>query len=753
MRNPLNKRYKREIRTHAGRYAAILIIFIVMVTIISSFLVVANAVRISYDNDQMYNRVEDGQFSSKNEIPDNTIAAVESLGVAVFLQNYLDLEVLSGQTLRLYQPRTKTNIATIWNGDLPKSSNEIAIERLFADNHNLSVGDSIQILGKDIMISGIISMPDYSSLFIKNTDLMMDAIGFGVAIVTPKLFETLPSNKVIYNYAYRYNERELTEEEQIKLSDKIKDTLHKNGVSLTGFIMAKDNQSISFVADDMGSDVPMMKVFLYIIQIIMAFVFTVIIISSVESDAAVIWTLLASGYRKGQLVRHYLILPVLVTLLGALIGNVLSYTAGLSLFKRIYYGTYSLPPMEVHFHLEAFLLTTLLPILLLLLLNTFILYRKYRYLNLYSSGRNMRRSKQKKAVRLPNLSFLSRFRMRVILQNLNSYVILFFGMLFASFILLFGMCMQPTVKHYVSSIESAAVSKYQYILKAPYFGTELKDSEAFTMQTLETYYKQSDKQLEVSFYGVPKQTNYWGIETEGMDETSIVLSDGISKKLGVKIGDTLSFTNPYSGDSYQLNIVGIKDYPAGFTAFMEQDAMKRMLKQDAGWISGYLSNSALEIPDEYIATVITPDDMSKLGDQMLSTFSDMAVICLGAAIVIYLVLMYILTKVIVDKNAHNISFMKVMGYQNQEIRKLYLTSTVIAVLVSLIISLPLIHIGLNTAFYLAFIKVNGYLEVYLPWFLFAIVVAVGFVSYMLINLLHMRRVNRIDFAKVLKDRE
>ena len=305
MRNPLNKRYKREIRTHAGRYAAILIIFIVMVTIISSFLVVANAVRISYDNDQMYNRVEDGQFSSKNEIPDNTIAAVESLGVAVFLQNYLDLEVLSGQTLRLYQPRTKTNIATIWNGDLPKSSNEIAIERLFADNHNLSVGDSIQILGKDIMISGIISMPDYSSLFIKNTDLMMDAIGFGVAIVTPKLFETLPSNKVIYNYAYRYNERELTEEEQIKLSDKIKDTLHKNGVSLTGFIMAKDNQSISFVADDMGSDVPMMKVFLYIIQIIMAFVFTVIIISSVESDAAVIWTLLASGYRKGQLVRHY----------------------------------------------------------------------------------------------------------------------------------------------------------------------------------------------------------------------------------------------------------------------------------------------------------------------------------------------------------------------------------------------------------------------------------------------------------------
>lgn len=753
MRNPLNKRFKRDIRMHSGRYAAILIIFIVMVTIISSFLVTSNGVRISYENDHIENSVEDGQFSSQDIISDDAISAVEDLGITVLPQHYLDLEVLSGQTLRLYQPRTETNIPTIWEGTLPESSNEIAVERLFAEKHSLSVGDIIQISGNDMIISGLISVPDYSSLFIKNTDLMMDAFGFGVAITTPESFLSLSQENVIYNYSYRYNDREMTEQEQIELSDTIKKILVKNDVRLTGFIMAKDNQSISFVANDMGSDVPMMKTFLYIIQIIMAFVFTVIIISSVESDAAAIGTLLASGYSKWQLIRHYLMLPALVTLIGALIGNVLSYTAGLPMFRNIYYGTYSLPPMELHFHLEAFLLTTLLPILLLLLVNTIVLYRKLSLSPLKFIRRDLRRTKQKRAVVLPKLSFISRFRLRVILQNLGSYVILFFGMLFASFILIFGLCMKPTVEKYVASIESAAVSEYQYILKAPYTETVSEDAEAFAMHTLETYYSRQDRQLEVSLYGVPVQTDYCGVDTEDIGDTSIIISDGLSKKLDVKAGDTISFSDPYTGESYTLNIAGIKDYPAGFAAFMEQEAMTRMLKRDDGWISGYLSNEVLNIPSDYIATVITPEDMSKLGNQMLSTFSQMSEICLGAAIVIYLVLMYILTKVIVEKNAQNMSLMKVMGYQDNEISKLYLTSTVIAVLVSLVVSLPLINVGLQGAFGLALSKISGYIETYLPWYLFVIVVATGFVSYMLINLLHVRTVRRIGLAEVLKTRE
>lgn len=233
----------------------------------------------------------------------------------------------------------------------------------------------------------------------------------------------------------------------------------------------------------------------------------------------------------------------------------------------------------------------------------------------------------------------------------------------------------------------------------------------------------------------------------------MILSDGLAKKLGVTIGDTLSFTDPYNQQEYTLEIAGIKTYPAGFAAFMQLEEMNRLLENDTEQIRGYLSNKELDIPDEYIATIITPEDMSSLGDQMLSTISEMSRICLIAAIVIYLVLMYILTKVVVDKNAQNISFMKVMGYQNKEIRKLYLTATIIAVIVSLLLSLPLLNLGLQEVFALAFVKINGYLEAYLPPYLFAAVLCTGFASYIVINLIHMRRVSKIGLAEVLKNRE
>lgn len=753
MLNPLRKRFKREMKTHADRYAAIFIIFAVMVLIISGFLVVAESVRITHESNLSENKVEDGQFTSAAEISEEVITGVEKLGTVVSENYYVDLELSTGQTVRIYENRTEINQPTLWEGSLPEHKAEIAIDRLFAQNHDLKVGDTITAGTASLRITGLISLPDYSSLFLENTDLMMDAYGFGVGIIP---FETLGEfyiDEIIYNYSYRYNDRELDVQEKKELSDDCKEYLVEQQIPLTGFLMAQDNQSLSFFADDMGSDIPMMKTFLYIIQIIMAFVFTIIISSTVEEEAAIIGTLFATGYRKRELVRHYLVLPVLVTFAGAIVGNILTYTVGVKLFQNIYYGSYSLPPMQLRFNPEAFLLTTILPVILILIVNIILLCFKLSLSPLKFLRCDLKRTKQKRAMRLPAISFLQRFRLRVILQNKGNYIMLFFGMMFASFILLFGLCMQPLIRNYLNEIEAAAVSEYQYILKAAYEIGEEADAEAFSLQTLEIYYDKADKNLEVSFYGIEGDTGYWDWNVSDLGENEIIISEELGKKLGVKIGDMLTFMDAYAQETYELQVVGMKSYPAGFTAFMERAALNRMMEKEEGNISGYLSDEPLDIPEEYIANIVTPEDMARAGDQMLSTFGQMAYICMGAAIVIYLVVIYILTKIVVDKNTQNISFMKVMGYQDKEIKRLYLSATTIAVLGSLVVSLPIISMVLKKVFLLMFVRINGYLEPYLPMYLFGLVVCSGFVVYLAVNFIHMKRVRRIEMAEVLKNRE
>ena len=113
----------------------------------------------------------------------------------------------------------------------------------------------------------------------------------------------------------------------------------------------------------------MMIVLLYIVIVIMAFVFRITISNTIRKEAGVIGTLRASGYTKGELIRHYMTLPVIITLFGALIGNIPGYTVMKNVCASMYYGSYSLPTYVTIWNGEAFLMTTVVPVLMLSLIH------------------------------------------------------------------------------------------------------------------------------------------------------------------------------------------------------------------------------------------------------------------------------------------------------------------------------------------------------------------------------------------------
>lgn len=59
------------------------------------------------------------------------------------------------------------------------------------------------------------------------------------------------------------------------------------------------------------------------------------------------------------------------------------------------------------------------------------------------------------------------------------------------------------------------------------------------------------------------------------------------------------------------------------------------------------------------------------------------------SIILFAILIYLLTKLIIERNTNSISMVKILGYKNNEIGKLYLTSTTYVVIISIIISMVL----------------------------------------------------------------
>ena len=134
-----------------------------------------------------------------------------------------------------------------------------------------------------------------------------------------------------------------------------------------------------------------------------------------------------------------MMLPVLVTLVGALIGNILGYTVFKGVCADMYYGSYSLPTYVTVWNADAFLLTTIVPVIIMILIDHAVLWYRLKLSPLKLLRRDFSGKKQKRAVYLsPKIGIFSRFRLRVIFQNISNYLVLFVGVVFANLLLFFG---------------------------------------------------------------------------------------------------------------------------------------------------------------------------------------------------------------------------------------------------------------------------------------------------------------------------
>ena len=80
-------------------------------------------------------------------------------------------------------------------------------------------------------------------------------------------------------------------------------------------------------------------------------------------------------------------------------------------------------------------------------------------------------------MKLPDIRFFDRFRLRIILQNKSSYITLFVGIVFANILLLFGMMMAPLLDHYQEQTVDNMIADYQYILNVP---DEIDEDDTYT---------------------------------------------------------------------------------------------------------------------------------------------------------------------------------------------------------------------------------------------------------------------------------
>ena len=759
MRNPLNKRLPRELLGEFGKYAAIFLFMLATIGFVSGFLVASESMKITYDESFEKYNIEDGHFVLKKKMDSQLQKEIEKENVTLYPDFYVEEDTDINQdgkrdnTLRIFGERTKINKTCLLNGHFPKERNEIAVDRLYAENNDLVIGEQINVNGKNFKISGLVALSDYSALYQNNNDMMFDTKMFGVAVVSSDTFQAFGEDHLSYSYAWKYQKKPKNDTKEKAVSEKLAEKiaiLTYGTNEMDTFIPQYVNRSICFAGDDIGKDRPMLTTLLYVLIVILAFVFAVTINHTVAKEATVIGTLRASGYTKGELFRHYLATPILISLLASILGNVLGYTVFVDIAKDMYCGSYSLTTYVSHWSADAFLKTTVVPMLLILVITSVFLWKKLAFSPLDFLRRNLTKSKRTKAVKLPHFKFMTRFRLRIIMQNLSGYGTLFVGILFANLILMFGMVMGPMLDNYGKDAIKYKPANYQYILNAP---CEIanKDAEKYCVTSLrmqDDYFEEED----INIYGLEKKSDYYDCE---LPEKGVVITSDMAEKYQLEKGDIVNLKEKYGDKIYAFEVSKIMHYPTCLGIYMSRSAFNEIFGQEKDYYNGYFSNEKLEgeMDGAYIASCVTDEDLTKLSRQMDISVGEMFTMVNVFAIVLFALLIYLLTKLILEKNTNSISMVKILGYRDGEIAGLYLVASVWVVLLSAMIAM-----GFNTWFfsYVLRIFMKGYggwfnLEISKTLYLEMFLLMVG--TYLLVAVLQFAKIKKIPMEEALKNVE
>lgn len=904
MHNPLNKRFKRDLRSDAGKYVAIFLFIVFFIGAASGFMVADNSVFAQFKTADVEYNVEDGHLAFNVKPSADVLSKIESQNdLKLYDLNYKEETIKHGKTLRIYKVRNELNKECLMSGEMPKAENEIAVDRMFAENNKIAVGDNVNINSKNYIVSGLIALSDYSALFKSNGDMMFDAVGFGVAVMTNDGYNTIETAHETVNYAWKYNspvEDEETEnaksellmkslekilkeydepliqaqvdslykkakpyinslrdefdvaEKQLeakyfaairkasindtakmakelgitekqyknlkqvledadknsddwdldsldsapkinlddyktsddmdfddmynqiyKIVDAVSDaklydcsqiyrdlaslkkitdkfSIDDSGVlNITDYSAKYTNKSIMYAREDSTSDKATMMLMTYIIMVMIAFLFAVTTSNTISKEANVIGTLRAMGYSKGELIGHYMFLPMVVTVVGSIVGNVLGYTAFQKVFESVYYSNYSLPTYKMLWNMNAFLETTVVPFVLMLLVNFVMLSKKLKISPLNFIRGELKESGQKRLIKLPKkMPFFSKFRFRIFFQNIPSYLTLALGIFLAGVLVVFGSMYGPLLDDYANIVKENQISKYQYVMINE-AETKVSDAEKFCMTSLQT----TDKKFiadDVTIYGVENQSRYI---KENIPAGEVLVSSAMADKFNLSIGDEVTLKEAYKEKTYSFKVGGIYNYDAAITVFMNRTDYIEQFNEDSNYFNGYFSNKKLnDLDDADVATVITEKDLTKVVTQMQVSMTEFVKVFKALGVVIFLLVMFILTKQIIEKNSKSVSMAKILGFSDSEIGKLYIVITSFVVVASLLVSVPLISLALRWCFksYL-YTQMTGYIPYIVSNSCYVTMVVLGIVSYAVVACLMLLKIKKTPLGEALKN--
>ena len=518
------------------------------------------------------------------------------------------------------------------------------------------------------------------------------------------------------------------------------------------FMNHAENPRIDSAADDVQITYTASIIFGILLVMLFAYVISVFIVHMIDQESAVIGALYSMGVKRRTLTLSYVAVPVLVSFISGVIGTALAVLtpAGIPAQLQDSLSYYSMP--EVTIKVTPFILIygLVIPPVTAFIVNVLVIRKRLRKTPL-ALLRNEQKAVRGKDLKIKGLKFISMFRLRQMIRELRAGLTVILGM----FMSLLVAMMAINTFVYCSRVKDFYVSqtKYEYMYNYKYPTEEVPEGgyEAVAESLRKEIYGYT---FDVTILGITKDNPFFDTGDLPDNDTDVVISSAAAVKYNLKIGDEFTMKDGNGGRLYAFKVSKIIDYSATLAVFMDIDRCRDLFGEDDKYYNVVFSDHALDIDSGRLYSTVTKSDIEKSAGIYVDMMGPMITVMSTASAVIFAVVMYLMVKMMIDRSTFNISLVKIFGFRNREVRKMYLDGNFITVALGALIVIPLCKIIMDYIYprYLVSNVGVGISPSYPPE-LFAAIFLVIIGLYLVINFVLTGRLKKINPAVVLKNRE
>ena len=530
----------------------------------------------------------------------------------------------------------------------------------------------------------------------------------------------------------------------------IADTYMKEDLlSLRSFTEAEDNPRIGGSADDVIINKYASIAAGIIILALLAYVISVFVIHTIESERSVIGTLYALGVRRKDLLIHYITLPVIVSFAAGVIGTAVGYSAiGVPTQTADTYAYYSVPALETVIELPVILYGAVMPPLIAALVNAVVIRRELSRPALQML-RNTEKRRDVSKVDLKNAGFISRFRLRQLLREGRSALSVVLGIFVCLLLMMIGINAYTLCRHVGQDNVADTRYEYMYLYKYPEKTVPEGGSPAYA----ETLKKEIlGYNLDVTVLGIEEDNPYFDARPE-KSLSHVQISSAMAQKYGLSAGDQLTLSDEQGDRCYAFTVDGVVEYAPAFFVFMRIESMRELFGMPDQYYNAVFSDHDLGIDPGRLYSVSSKADIVKAADVFVNLMFSMVYAMIITSSVIMAIVMYLMMKVMLDHSAQSIALFKVFGYRRREISRLFLDGNTILITLGTAVSIPLAKIIMDAMYPYLVSNVACAINLrFAPW-VYLIIFLGCMLIYAVIHALLSARIKKIPAGEILKNRE